>query len=101
MLLNMFAPFKVYAIAVVGAIAAVFVGVYKYRGFKVDKLEEAVAVATINAIVKDEVHKSEIEAVVFESANKVSADIAEEPVTEYTPKGEIHAKDAAGTFYNI
>lgn len=101
MLLDTFVPFKAYAIAVVGAIAAVFVGIYKYRGFKVDKLEEAVAVATINAIVKEEVHKSEIEVVVFEAANKVAASVAEEPMTEYTPKGEIHAKDAAGTFYNI
>ena len=98
---NFLNPIKLYIYAAGGAIVAALYGIWKYRGFKISNLEGELATMEKELVARSESHKNELKVKEYEAANKEAAKNAKEPIVDYTAKGEVHAKDAANTFYDI
>ncbi len=74
---SMFGGIKGYLALAGAAAAAIFIGIFKYRGIKIEDLEEDLEVAEHKAEVVEEVVKSEKSRVKFEAESRVKKAKAE------------------------
>ncbi len=78
-------PIKIYVMAAGAAIIAIFIGVYKYRGFKVEELEAEVDAKDKELEVVVKVVEQEREVAEFTADNRVAkakAEIVDEEVVK-------------------
>lgn len=102
----MFSQFKVWIYGVGAALVAIAVAMFKYRGNKIEKLEEDLETAEHNVEVVDKVIENERKVNTYEMQNKVAAAKAEvveevvltEPLKDYE---EVHDEDPVKRFFNI
>lgn len=90
-------PIKGYLYAAGAAVLAILVAIFKYRGHKIDSLEEEVEEAKGKAAVVDKVIDAERKVNEFETQNKVAASKAEQP-HDYASD---HDEDPSKRFYSI
>ena len=93
----MFDQFKLYLYAAAGAVVAIFIAIFKYRGAKIDDLEEDIEVMVHNDKVKDKVRDNEIKVSDYEADNRVAAVKAGQP-SDYALN---HTDNPEGKFYDI
>lgn len=94
---TIFGSLKGYLYAAGAIVFTALVGIYKYRGFKVEKLEAEVEEAEGKAAVTDKVIEAERKVNDFETQNKVAAAKAGQP-HDY---GVDHDEDPSKRFYSI
>ena len=73
----MFDTIKMYGAAALAVVIAIFVGMFKYRGAKIDSLEEDLVEEANKARVVEQAIKAERKVLDFESDNRVAAAKAE------------------------
>ena len=88
---NFINPIKGYLYAVGAAVIAGLIGIYKYRGFKVEVLETELEAAEHKAVVVDKVIKAEAKKAGFVGDNRVAAAKAE--ANDIVLPGTVQPKD--------
>ena len=93
----MFDTIKLYLYAAGAAALAIFVAIFKYRGAKIDDLEDTIDVMDRNDKVKDKVRDNEVNVSDYEADNRVAAAKAEQPI-DYSIN---HSDDPEKRFYSV
>ena len=92
-LISLLSPIKTYLGLGIATVIAIFVGIFNYRGNKIDKLENEVEMKEQEAIVAQYVADKEKKTAQFVADNrvaKVEAEIPDEVPNEYNPNTKFY-----------